>query len=96
MRDIVISETEELNPLQVTYTGKVGAIIINSGDHAYAKVRFDEHTMKNFTEKLNQVEDYLERATVWRHLWNSVNDGTLNPMHYVDFVVKQLPKETIE
>ena len=35
--------------------GEYSAIIINHGDHAYAKVRFDEKTLKCFEENLYKI-----------------------------------------
>ena len=43
IKDIVISEKDELNEIDISSIGntEVEALILNHGDHAYTKVRFD-------------------------------------------------------
>jgi len=41
IEDILISEKQELNSVDVGFNGPVSAIIINPDAHAYCKVRFD-------------------------------------------------------
>jgi len=41
VKDIVISEKQELNPVDFDFKGPVQAVIINFDCHAYCKIRFD-------------------------------------------------------
>lgn len=70
-----------------------GAVYVNHGDHAYAKVRFDPQSMAWFTENLGAVRDPLTRACIWRYFWILVMDGQISSLEYLDFVTQQLPKE---
>ena len=96
IRDVVISEKEQLNPLDVAFDFPVKAVIVNHGDHAYAKVRFDQKTLDCFEDELCKIDEYLTRSVVWRQLWLLVMDGRMSSLQYFDFVIKQLPQETVE
>jgi aminopeptidase N len=78
IKDIIISSKDPLTAL-ILPSFPISAIIINYGDHAYAKVRYDENTLKCFEENLSKM-DYLERALVWRHMWNLVIDAKMSSM----------------
>lgn len=78
--NIVISDKEELNQIEVEFKGPVKAIIINHGDHAYAKVRFDQKTLTTFEKELYNIDEYLERCVVWRQLWLHVIDGQMSSL----------------
>lgn len=52
LNDVLLSSKDEIinidpKKLNTTYSGPVKAVILNHGDHGYAKVRFDEATMEN-------------------------------------------------
>jgi len=96
IKNVVISEKEQLNKVEFDFNFPVKAIIINHGDHAYCKVRFDEKTLNCFENELYKIDEYLTRSVVWRQLWLLVMDGQMSSLQYFDFVVKQLPQETVE
>jgi aminopeptidase N len=95
VKDIIISDKVALTKVEAPQF-PVKAIIINHGDHAYTKVRYDEATLKCFENDLDKISDYLERAIVWRHLWNLVMDAKMSSLQFFNFAVKQLPHETVE
>ena len=70
-----------------------GAVFVNEGEHAYAKVRFDEHSIDWFIEHLKTVKDSVTRYAVHLYFWLLVIDKKLTSLKYIDFVVKQLPNE---
>ena len=82
--------------LRAIFDGEVSAIIINHGDHAYAKVHFDERTLETFMKRLSSFDEYLERDVVWRQLWIAVMDGHFSSLKFIDLVKTQLPNETVE
>ncbi len=41
VRDVILSDKTEINQVNVEFKFPVQAIVINSGDHAYAKIRYD-------------------------------------------------------
>lgn len=96
VNDVVLSNKGALNQVVVDFQGPVKAVIINHDDHAFAKVRFDQRTLDTFESDLSKIDDYLDRASVWRHLWILVQDCQMSSAQFFDFVVKQLPLETVE
>ena len=95
VKDIIINEKDPLTKVEAP-NFPVKAIIVNHGDHAYAKVRYDPKTLLCFEDNLNKISDYLERGLVWRHLWNLVMDAKMSSLQFLNFVIKQLPHETVE
>ena len=74
IEDVVISES--VTVIDVTQIpeefGPVSAIFINEGEHAYAKVRFDERSKDWFVDNLNKVRDAVTRGAIWRYFWFAV------------------------
>lgn len=48
IKDVVLSDKNEFTKVTVGYTGPVKAILINHGDHGYAKIHFDKKSLNNF------------------------------------------------
>ena len=69
IKDVVTSDKEAVTDVEVDFKGPVKAIILNHGDHTYAKIRYDEKTMKFLENEMCQIDDYLTRTTIWRQLW---------------------------
>lgn len=42
VKDVMISDREQLNDIEIPYNGKITVINVNANDHAYAKVRYDQ------------------------------------------------------
>jgi aminopeptidase N len=86
LKDIFIQD-KEMTEVPINLQGKVALVILNYGDHTYAKVRFDPMTLTNLKKmKLIQVKDDLTRALVWRNLWHHVMDMKLTSTDYYTFV----------
>ena len=47
VENIILSDKSEINSVTVDFKGPVKAVVINHGDHAYAKVRFDPETLQS-------------------------------------------------
>lgn len=52
IKDVILSDTNELNDVEVIFKGPVQAILINVNDHGYAKVRFDQKSLHSFEDNL--------------------------------------------
>lgn len=63
-------------------------LLLNDGDHTYAKVRFDETSLQTIQDKLSDIDDELSRAVIWTSLWNLTRDGEWPAQNYVDTVLK--------
>jgi len=80
IQDIIISDKEALTPVKVEFAGPVSAILVNFGDHAYAKVRYDAKTLKTLSARLHHIKDLNERAVTWRQLWLQVMDKKMSSL----------------
>ena len=66
IKDIIISDTEELTPVKLEESIAVKAIIINHQDHAYAKLRFDQNTLNSFRKQGERPRGATGRHTGYR------------------------------
>lgn len=69
-------------------------LLLNDGDHTYAKVRFDETSLETIRTRLSDVPDELSRAVIWTSLWNLTRDGEWPVRSYLDTVLKHAPVES--
>ncbi|OFT52891.1 aminopeptidase N [Corynebacterium sp. HMSC06D04] len=69
-------------------------LLLNDGDHTYAKVRFDETSLATIQDKLSAIEDELSRAVIWTSLWNLTRDGEWPAQNYVDTVLRHAVGES--
>ena len=72
-------------------------VLINDGDHTYAKVRFDETSLNTIRHRLSELrggpEEELSRAVIWTALWNMTRDGQWSANEFIDTVLEHGPKE---
>ena len=98
IEDVVISES--VTVIDVTQIpeefGPVSAIFINEGEHAYAKVRFDERSKDWFVDNLNKIRDAVTRGAIWRYFWFAVLERRMTSLQYIDFVLGQIGAESVE
>jgi aminopeptidase N len=88
IENVVLNSTKELTEVNLNYDGNVKAIVINHGLHTYSKVRFDERSLKCFEKDLSKFDEYLTRLMIWRNLWFQMLDGHLNPIQYINLVLR--------
>ncbi|OKK08755.1 aminopeptidase [Streptomyces sp. CB03234] len=69
-------------------------IVLNDGDHTYAKIRLDEHSEERALRTLSGIPDALTRAVVWNCLRDMVRDGELEPTAYLQTARAHLPEES--
>lgn len=69
-------------------------LLLNDGDHTYAKVRFDETSLETIRTRLSDVPDELSRAVIWTSLWNLTRDGEWPVRSYLDTVLNHAPAES--
>ena len=71
-----------------------GLLLLNDGDHTYAKVRFDDTSLETIRTRLSEVPDELSRAVIWTSLWNLTRDGEWPVRSYLDTVLNHAPAES--
>jgi aminopeptidase N len=62
-------------------------LLLNDGDLAFVKVRFDERSAETLIRNVHTVDDELSRAVCWAALWDSCRDAELPATAYVDAVL---------
>ncbi|QPK79151.1 aminopeptidase N [Corynebacterium lizhenjunii] len=78
---------------QIAEVGNPALIVLNDGDHTYAKVRFDATSLATLRSGLSRIEDELTRAVVWTSLWQATRDGEWDAREYVGTVLDHAPAE---
>ena len=63
-------------------------IVLNDGDHTYAKLAFDPTSLATLRAQLSGIDSELSRAIVWNALWNLARDGELLVTDYADIVLR--------
>lgn len=59
-------------------------ILPNYADHAYGKLRLDDHSGEMAKANLGHIRDPLARALLWGWVYDSVRDAELSPSAYLD------------
>ncbi|MFF9868641.1 aminopeptidase N [Streptomyces sp. NPDC013953] len=68
-------------------------IVLNDGDHTYAKVRLDAASWDTAVRSLSGIPDPITRAVVWNAARDMVRDGELAPAAYLTAARAHLPHE---
>lgn len=89
--DISGSETE-VNSI-VGFT-KPDLVVINDDDLTYAKIRFDEESLKTIHKNFKNLTNSLTRTLIWNSLWDTNRDGQTAPHKYVQFILENIKHET--
>ena len=72
----------------VPLTGpRPGLLLLNDGDLAFVKIRFDERSAQTLVRHLHTIDDDLSRALCWAALWDSARDAELPAWAYVETVL---------
>ncbi|WP_110239083.1 aminopeptidase N [Nocardioides gilvus] len=69
-------------------------LLLNDEDHAYAKIRLDERSLKTATEGLSTLEESLPRALVWGAAWDMTRDAEMPASDFVRLVLANIGTET--
>ncbi|RDG35459.1 aminopeptidase N [Streptomyces corynorhini] len=78
-----------------TYPGpRPALVLLNDGDHTYAKIRLDSASWDTALHALSGVPHPLTRAVIWNAARDMVRDGELAPTAYLDAARAHLPRET--
>ncbi|MEO7804776.1 MAG: aminopeptidase N [Actinomycetota bacterium] len=70
-------------------------VLLNDGDLTYAKIRFDERSLRTLVEGIGDLDDSLTRAMCWAAAWDMVRDAEMGSSDYLDMVLTNLAGEEI-
>ncbi|MCU9519552.1 aminopeptidase N [Corynebacterium sp. ES2794-CONJ1] len=68
-------------------------ILINDGDHSYAKVTFDQRSVNTIAQALSTISDEITRAVIWTSLWNMTRDALLDPRIFIKIALAHAAAE---
>jgi aminopeptidase N len=69
-------------------------VLLNDGDLTFAKLRFDERSLKTLKADLSNIADPLARALCWASVWDLTRDGEMAAREFVELVARHAPAET--
>ncbi len=74
IKNIILRDYDQDTPIDLSLVSLpagfvLGAVYLNEGGYAVAKLRFDSDSLNWFTSNLEKVADPLTRASIWRQLW---------------------------
>jgi len=93
------SGMELASTLPVTYSGAqtplpeaVGLpcpalVLPNEDDWAYMKIRLDNRSFATLARRINDFATATTRLMLWQSLWDSVQDGNLSLLQYLEFAL---------
>ena len=68
-------------------------LLINEGDHTFAKLRLDHHSMRNAITHYGAFTDSLARTLVWMSAWDMTRDGELPTRDWITLVKQAIDTE---
>lgn len=83
-----MSDKDETTKVDVSFKGAVKGILVNHGDHGYAKVHFDKKSLDNFEQNLYKIEDGVSRSMIWQQLWYNMRDEKMTSIQLLNYMVK--------
>ena len=69
------------------------AVLLNYGDHSFARIGFDCKSHAFFSENVNKIDDVLTRKLIWKNLFNSVYAGVEPSTKFVDVLCRHIAGE---
>ena len=70
-------------------------LLINDGDLAYSKVRFDQRSVETAKQHLGKISDPITRVLVWTYTWDMWRDAELSTHDFVELLVQGLRAENL-
>ena len=99
VENVRISGTEEFTEVPLTpelQQREFAAVLLNVGDHGYAKVVLDARSVQAFSVGLSQIEDQLTRHILWQYMWHMVLDARLPSLRFLDVALQHIGAESVE
>jgi aminopeptidase N len=65
-------------------------LLLNDGDLAYARLRFDAASLSRLTENAVELGDPVTEAVCWTVLWDMATSAELDPRQFIECVARQI------
>jgi aminopeptidase N len=69
-------------------------VLLNDGDWTFAKIRFDDASLRTVSAALRDLADPLARALCWAGLWDATRDAELPSRSFVEAVIRGASSES--
>ncbi|HWC31839.1 MAG TPA: aminopeptidase N, partial [Actinomycetota bacterium] len=69
-------------------------LLVNDDDLTYAKIRFDDRSLRTLGERLGDIREPLSRTLCWAACWDMTRDAEMPARDYVDLVLRHAERET--
>ncbi|WP_315773087.1 aminopeptidase N [Rhodococcoides kroppenstedtii] len=83
-------------PVDLTRAVDGTVVLLNDGDHTYAKVRLDDASLAVVETSLDRVPDDLRRSLIWSAVWNATRDAEYPASRFVRLARRFAPSEPHE
>lgn len=70
-------------------------LLINDGDLAYTKIRFDADSVKTLSTNLGNITDPVARTLCWVAMWDMWRDAEISNQDFVSMLLSGLQRETL-
>jgi aminopeptidase N len=68
-------------------------VLVNDLDLTFAKLRFDDRSVRTLLDHISALDDPLPRSLCWAALWDMTRDAELPTRRYVDVVARHARRE---
>lgn len=68
-------------------------LLVNDGDHTFAKIRLDHESMRTAIKHYGAIDDSLARTLVWMSAWDMTRDGELPTSDWIALVRQAIDTE---
>ena len=100
--DIVNDRVERRSSIELDVSGSATSVpelagmkqgdllLINDGDLSYAKIRFDDRSLKTLTSYIDRLSDPLTQSLAWAAVWDMVRDGEFPATRFIPIALRAL------
>ena len=100
--DIVNDRVERRSSVELDVSGSATSVpelaglkqgdllLINDGDLSYAKIRFDDRSLKTLTSYIDRLSDPLTQSLAWAAVWDMVRDGEFPATKFIPIALRAL------
>ncbi len=70
-------------------------LLLNDGDLAYAKIRFDQRSLQTVVDNITEIDDAVSRYVCWMAIWDMWRDAEFPSNQFATLLLKGLRKEPL-
>ncbi len=70
-------------------------LLLNDGDLAYAKIRFDQRSLQTVVDNITEIDDAVSRYVCWMAIWDMWRDAEFPSNQFATLLLNGLRKEPL-